>query len=79
MKIYLFGYLSNDFLGRVIVTPSARTVEQLANQLVAWGPTADRSAPLTVLDEAGERLAPHLTISEAGLGNGDIFTVLEGM
>jgi len=79
VRIYLFGYLSDDFFGRVIVTPSGRTVEQLADQLVAWGPTPDRSAPVTVLNEAGERLAPHQTISEAGLSNGDIFTVLEGM
>ena len=35
MRIYLFGYASDDFLARVIVTPNERTVAQLADQLVA--------------------------------------------
>ena len=37
MRVYLFGFASDDFLGRVIVTPDQRTVAQLADQLVAWG------------------------------------------
>ncbi len=33
------------------------------------------TAPVTVTNEAGEVLDPTMTIAEAGLGNGDIFTV----
>ena len=33
MRVYLFGFASDDFLGRVIVTPDQRTVAQLADQL----------------------------------------------
>src|SRR5258708_8201389 len=39
MRVYLFGVASDDFLGRVIVTPDQRTVAQLAGQLVAWRPS----------------------------------------
>jgi len=31
MRVYLFGFASDDFLGRVIVTPDQRTVAQLAD------------------------------------------------
>ena len=78
MIVYLFGYLSDDFLGRVVVTPDDRTVAQLAAQLTAWGPTSDRPGPASVVDEAGHQLDTALTIAEAGLGNGNIFTVLRG-
>ena len=78
MRIYLFGYASDDFLARVVVTPDDRTVAQLADQLVAWGFTPDRGGPLTVYDEGGDRLDPHSTIAAAGLGNGDLFTVERG-
>ena len=37
MRVYLFGYASDDFVGRVIVTPTERTVAELGRQLVAWG------------------------------------------
>ena len=33
MRVYLFGFASDDFLGRVIVTPDERTVAQLGD---AW-------------------------------------------
>jgi hypothetical protein len=35
MRLYLFGFASDDFVGRVIVTPDDRTVGQLAGQLAA--------------------------------------------
>ena len=76
MIVYLFGYLSDDFFGRVIVTPNDRTVAQLAAQLTAWGSTPDRAGPATVVNEAGHELDTGLTVAEAGLGNGDIFTVV---
>ena len=74
--VYLFGYLSDDFFGRVIVGPNDRTVAQLAAELTAWGSTPGRSGPATVVNEAGDQLETGLTIAEAGLGNGDIFTVV---
>jgi hypothetical protein len=75
--VYLFGYLSDDFFGRVVVTPNDRTVAQLADQLTAWGSTSDRPGPATiVVNEAGHQLDTELTIAEAGLENGNIFTVV---
>lgn len=78
MRVYLFGYASDDFCGRVIVTPSERTVAHLAGQLVAWGSAPQRGGSRTVRNEAGDILDPNLTIAQAGLGNGDIFTVERG-
>jgi hypothetical protein len=75
MRVYLFGFASDDFLGRVIVTPDQRTVAQLADQLVAWGQAPEQGGPLTVRNEAGDILDPAATIRAAGLGNGDIFKV----
>jgi hypothetical protein len=75
MRVYLFGFASDDFLGRVIVTPDERTVAQLADQLVAWGLSPEQRGPFTVRNEAGDILDPAATITQAGLGNGDIFKV----
>ena len=73
--VYLFGFMSDDFLGRVLVTPSEQTVGSLAEQLVSWGWNPERRARYRVLNEAGTVLDPALTIAQAGLSNGDIFTV----
>ena len=78
MRVYLFGIASDDFLGRVIVTPDERTVAQLAHQLVAWGLAPGRPGSLVVRNEAGDVLDPAATITQAGLGNGDIFKVERG-
>ena len=78
MRVYLFGFASDDFLGRVVVTPDERTVAQLAGQLVSWGLAPDRGGFLTVRNKAGDILDPAATIAEAGLGNGDIFKVERG-
>jgi hypothetical protein len=78
VRIYLFGYASDDFLARVVVTPNERTVAQLADQLVAWGLAPERGGPLTVHNEMGDLLDSNSTIAAAGLGNGDIFTVERG-
>ena len=78
MRVYLFGFASDDFLGRVILTPDDRTVAQLAGQLVAWGLAPERNATLTVRNEAGDILDPEATITQAGLANGDIFRVERG-
>lgn len=78
MRIYLFGYASDDFLARVVVTPDERTVAQLAAQLVAWGMAPERSGWLSVRNERGDVLDSDSTIAAAGLGNGDVFTVERG-
>jgi hypothetical protein len=78
MRVYLFGFASDDFLGRVILTPDDRTVAQLAAQLVAWSLAPERSASLTVRNEGGDILDPEATIIQAGLANGDIFRVERG-
>jgi hypothetical protein len=78
MRVYLFGFANDDFVGRVLVTPDERTVAELAAQLVAWGLAPERSGPLAVRNEAGDVLDPTATISQAGLGNGDIFKVERG-
>ena len=75
MRVYLFGFASDDFLGRVVLTPDDRTVAQLAGQLVAWGLAPEWGGSLTVRNEAGDVLDPAATIAESGLGNGDIFKV----
>ena len=75
MRVYLFGFASDDFLGRVIVSPDERTVAQLARQLVAWGLAPERGKSIMVRNEAGDILDPAATIAQAGLGNGDIFKV----
>src|SRR6476646_8237008 len=69
MRVYLFGFASDDFLGRVIVTPDERTVAQLAGQLAAWGLAPERGGSVTVRNEAGDILDPAATIAQAGLGN----------
>ena len=78
MRVYLFGYASDDFVGRVIVTPNERTVAELGRQLVAWGLAPDRQGAVAVRNESGEILEPADTIAQAGLSNGDIFTVERG-
>ena len=76
--MYLFGYLADDFFGRVLVVPSDHTVAQLARQLIAWGPTPERVGRFSVTNESGAALDPVMTIDQAGLSNGDIFTVDAG-
>jgi hypothetical protein len=78
VRVYLFGYASDDFVGRVIVTPNERTVAELGCQLVAWGLAPERQGAITVRNEGGDILEPDDTIAEAGLSNGDIFTVERG-
>jgi hypothetical protein len=78
MRVYLFGFASDDFVGRVLVTPDERTVAQLAAQLVAWGLAPERGGFVTVRNEAGDVLDPAATIAQAGLGNGDIIKVERG-
>ena len=76
-SIYLFGYLEDDYLGRVIVASGELTVGALAAQLTAWS-INERGSPAAVTNEAGEELDLQQPISVAGLGNGDIFTVRRG-
>lgn len=78
MRVYLFGYASDDFVGRVIVTPNERTVAELGRQLLAWGLAPEQRGTITVRNESGGILEPADTIAQAGLTNGDIFTVERG-
>lgn len=78
MRVYLVGYASDDFVGRVIVTPNERTVAELGRQLVAWGLAPEQHETNTVRNESGKILEPADTIAQAGLSNGDIFTVERG-
>ena len=75
MLVYLFGYLADDFFGRVLLVPTDHTVGQLAQQLIAWGPTPERVGRFTVTNETGDTLDPVMTIDQVGLDNGDLFTV----
>lgn len=75
MRVYLFGYLTDDFLGRVLVAPTNQSVGRLAQQLAAWGLAPGQTGSFIVTNEAGAVLDQNLTIGEAGLGNGDIFSV----
>lgn len=72
-SLYLFGYLEDDYLGRVIVASKDLTIGELADQLSAW--SYERGAPVAVTDEAGKELDLQAPIHTVGLGNGDIFTV----
>jgi hypothetical protein len=78
VRVYLFGYANDDFVGRVIVTPNERTVADLGRQLVAWGLAPERQGAVAVRNESGEILEPADTLAQAGLSNGDIFTVERG-
>jgi hypothetical protein len=75
MLVHLFGFLQDDFLGRVIVAPSDQTVAQLALQLRAWSDGLPAAGACEVTDEGGHVLDPTWTIERAGLGGGDLFTV----
>ena len=76
--VYLFGFISDDFFRRVLVTPTDQTVGRLADQLVAWGWNPEAHDRYRVTNEAGIVLDPELTIAQAGLSNGDLFTVERG-
>jgi len=77
VRVYLFGYLEDDFLGRVMVVPEEMPVGVLAAQLSAWS-AEDGGATVDVIDEAGATLDLGASVAAAGLGNGHIFTVRRG-
>lgn len=72
-NVYLFGYLEDDYLGRLMMASEELTIGELAEQLSAW--SYKRGAPIAVTNEAGGALDLLASIHSAGLGNGDIFTV----
>jgi len=76
--VHLFGFMSDDFLGRVVFTPSDQTIGRLAEQLVSWGWHPEVRGRYRVTNEAGNVLDPQLTIAQAGLSSGDLFTVDRG-
>jgi len=72
-SLYLFGYLEDDYLGRVIVAQEGLTVGELAEQLSAW--SYERGAAVAVTNEAGDSLDMGAPFHAVGLANGDIFRV----
>ena len=50
-NVYLFGYLEDDYLGRLMMASEELTVGELAEQLSAW--SYKRGAPIAVTNEAG--------------------------
>jgi len=72
-SLYLFGYLEDDYIGRVIVAPEELTVGQLAAQLSAW--SYEHGEPIAASNEAGDQLDLQESIHAVGLRSGDIFTV----
>ena len=76
-NIYLFGYLEDDYLGRLMVASEELTIGELAEQLSAW--SYECGAPVAVTNEAGDKLDLRAAIQAAGLGDGDIFTVRRGV
>lgn len=75
-NIYLFGYLEDDYLGRLLMASEELTIGELAMQLSAW--SYEGGTPVAVTDEAGNELDLLAPIHSVGLGNGDIFTVRRG-
>ena len=72
-NVYLFGYLEDDYLGRLMMASEELTIGELAEQLSAW--SYERGAPVAVTNEAGDELDLLAPLHSVGLGNGDIFTV----
>ncbi len=72
-NVYLFGYLEDDYLGRLMMASEELTIGELAEQLSAW--SYERGAPVAVTNEAGDELDLLVSLHSVGLGNGDIFTV----
>jgi hypothetical protein len=72
-SVYLFGYLEDDFYGRVVVTSDHLTMGELAAQLAGW--SYEHGTPVGVTNEAGDALDLQSPIQVVGLRNGDIFTV----
>jgi hypothetical protein len=77
MLIHLYGFLEDDFLGRVIVVDNDRPVGVIADQLQAWGPDLHprRIPAATVTNEYGDVLDPTSSLIDVGLIAGDIFHV----
>lgn len=75
MLINLYGFLEDDFVGRVIIVDGKRTVSNLATQLLGWGsdlyPSTVHDPQIT--NEQGAVLDPGATILESGLTSGALF------
>ena len=58
-SIYLFGYLEDDYLGRVMVASEELTIGELAEQLSAW--SYERGAARCRHQRSGRRTGPAST------------------
>ena len=77
MLINLFGFLEDDFVGRLIIVDDSQPVGTLAGQLQAWGPDL---YPTPIVDphianEQGVVLDCASTIFDSGLSPGALFRV----
>ena len=75
--INLYGFLEDDFVGRLIIVDDSQSVATLATQLQAWGPDLYPS-PIRdrrITNEQGTVLDPTSTISNSGLTRGALFHV----
>ena len=77
MLINLYGFLEDDFVGRLIIVDDSQPVGSLAGQLQAWGPELYPSpiADPHVTNEQGEVLDSTSTILDSGLTPGALFHV----
>jgi hypothetical protein len=75
--INLYGFLEDDFVGRLIIVDDGQPVAALVTQLQAWGPdlypTAIRDPYVT--NEQGAVLDTTSTILDSGLSPGALFRV----
>jgi hypothetical protein len=74
--VHLYGFLQEDFVGRLIIVDDNQPVGALARQLQAWGPdlyptTSIRDANIS--NERGALLDPSATILDSGLTPGALF------
>jgi hypothetical protein len=75
--INLYGFLDDDFVGRLIIVDDGQSVATLATQLQAWGPDLYPS-PIRdphITNEQGAVLNATLTILDCGLTPGALFHV----
>ena len=80
MLVHLYGFLQDDFVGRVIIVDDSQPVGTLATQLQAWGPDLYPTRSIHdagVTNEQGALLDPSATILDSGLTRGALFRVGE--
>ena len=78
MLVHLYGFLQDDFVGRLIIVDDGQPVGTLSTQLQAWGPDLYPAASIRdakITNEQGTLLNPSATILDSGLTPGALFHV----